>query len=673
MFKFSPYERYMMPAHFGPTDQDERASGWYRDVTTMVVPYLTDREKLAAFLPEPFTVGEQPVVTVAYACSKDVDWLAGRGYNLIAVTASAVFNGENEQLEGQYSLVWWENLADAIISGRELTGIPKIFADITDHSVVDGQWHSTVSHFDHRILDISIKDLRTPSAEEIAAVQAVQEGKDHPLAWRYLPRVGGFGATVSEPTTFPSESIYTGMWIGEGKIDWNRLTWEQNPTQYHIVNALANLPVLEYLPAMVTTGSTNLFVPDRLPRVLDNKETLPSGSEEDPASRTIEEIETVCFVGAGTMGCSNALVAAVSGYTVELYDISEETLKQVPQRFKEFGSFLVGAGYCTTSALMASFGRISVGSDLEKATANADLVSESVFEDLDIKRKIHQKLDEVCPEKTVLTTNTSSLVVSDIEDVVRRGDRFAALHFYMASRLVDVVAGPRTSPGIIDILCRYVESLSLVPMVLKKEYPGYVMNALLGPVFTTANMLAAGGFASREEIDRAYMAHLKAPMGPFGIMDMIGLDLIFSQLGKMQENARQSDMTARIADYFEPLMEEGRLGRKTGKGFYIYPAPAYQQADFLNLEEPDAEIYHAIASALIQRAVLIAHEGIADPAEIDRSWMIGNGHAIGPFGMLDKMGTDAFLDDSTRFGKDISLISDEEQELIEAYIKKLQA
>jgi 3-hydroxybutyryl-CoA dehydrogenase len=373
------------------------------------------------------------------------------------------------------------------------------------------------------------------------------------------------------------------------------------------------------------------------------------------------------------MGCSNALVAAVSGYNVELYDVSKETLKQVPERFKEFGSFLVGAGYCTTSALMASFARISVGADLGKATANADLVSESVFEDLDIKREIHRKLDEVCPEKTILTTNTSSLVVSDIEDVVRRGDRFAALHTYMASRLVDVVAGPRTSPGIIDILCRYAESLRLVPVVLKKEHPGYVMNALLGPVFMTANMLAAGGFASREEIDRAYMAHLKAPMGPFGIMDMIGLDLIFSQLGKMQETVQHGDIAAGIVAYYEPLMKQGRLGMKTGRGFYAYPAPDYQQADFLSREEPDSEIFHAIASALIRRAVLIAHEGVAEPAEIDRTWMIGTAQAIGPFGLLEKMGTDAFLDNSTKFGERLRLISDEEHDLVKAYIQQLQA
>jgi 3-hydroxybutyryl-CoA dehydrogenase len=320
---------------------------------------------------------------------------------------------------------------------------------------------------------------------------------------------------------------------------------------------------------------------------------------------------------------------------------------------------------------MGSFERISVGSDLEKATANADLVSESVFEDLELKREIHKKLDEVCPEKTILTTNTSSLLVSEIEHVVGRGDRFAAMHSYMASRLMDVVAGPRTAPGIVDILCRYVESLGLVPVVLKKEHPGYVMNALLGPVFMTANVLAASGLASREQIDRAYMSHLESPMGPFGIMDMIGLDLIFSQLGKMQEKIQLDEFADAVVTYFEPFIEKGSLGMKSGKGFYTYPAPAYQQADFLSSEEPDPEIYHAIASALIGRAALIAHAGIADPEEIDRTWMIGTARAIGPFGMLQQMGADNFLAGIAKSSKRVTLLSEEEQKIVEAYIKQL--
>jgi 3-hydroxybutyryl-CoA dehydrogenase len=681
MFKFSPYERYMMPAHFGPVPQNEKSSGWYRDVTVMVVPYLTDREKLAAHLPHPFTVGEQPVITVAYACSKDVDWLAGRGYNLFSVTASAVFNGENEQLEGQYSLVWWENLADAIISGRELTGIPKIFGDIPDHTITDGRWQSSVSHFDNRILDMSIDGLRVPTPEEIEAAQkASLEGRDHPMAWRYLPRVGGFGATVSEPTTFPSESVYTGLWIGEGIIEWNHLSWEQNPTQCHIVNGLADLPVLEYLPAMVTTGSSNLFVPDRMPRVLDKKQTLPASATEEAALNPIDEIKTVCFVGAGTMGCVNSLVAAISGYNVELYDISEDTLKQVPQRYKEFGPFLVGGGYCTAAALGAAFERISVGSDLEKATADADLVSESVFESLELKREIHQKLDEVCPDKTILTTNTSSLLVSDIEDVVARGDRFAAVHSYMGSRLVDIVAGPRTTAQTIDILNRYVESLSLVPLVLKKENPGYVMNSLIFALLATAMALVVEGIADKEEIDRAYMAHFKAPMGPFGIMDMIGLDLVFSeerpdqpanQLNQSPDSERLEKLLSKNRGHFQSYIERGEFGTKTGKGFYTYPAPAYAQADFLTGTGDDSVIFHALVRALVRSAAVVALRDVAEPADIDRTWTIGTGLEKGPFEILNEIGIDEFFDISEQLPEQLDLVSAEDKKLVEAYIKRL--
>ena len=678
MFKFKPYESYVMPAHFGPMPRNEKSSGWYRDVTTMLVPYLTDREKLAAHLPEPFTVGEQAIVTVAYACSKDVDWLAGRGYNLIAVTCSAVFNGENETLEGQYSLVWWENLADAILSGREMTGIPKIFADIPDHSVVDGQWHSSVSHFDSQILDMSIKNLRTPTLEEIEAAQKPQD-KDHPMAFRYLPVVGGFGATVKEPTTFPSDSVYTAAWVGEGKINWNHLTWEQNPTQCHIVNALADLPVLEYLPAMVTTGSTNLFVPDRMPRVLDKKETLPSSVAKESALNTIEEIETVCFVGAGTMGCISSLVAAISGYKVELYDISEENLKQVPKRYKEFAPFLVGGGYCTPAEFGAAFDRISVGSDLVKATANADLVSESVTESLELKRKIHQKLDEVCPAKTILTTNTSSLLVSDIEDVVLRGDRFAAFHSYMGSRLVDIVAGPRTTPETIDILSRYAKSMTLVPLVLKKEHRGYVMNSLLYAVNTTANALVVEGLASREEVDRAYMTHFKSPMGPFGIMDMIGLDMIYGQMkpgeqfSKMNvspDSIRLEKLLGKIAVYFQTFVERGEFGMKSGKGFYSYPSPVYGEPEFLNSTDDDSMIYSALARALVRAAVMVAINDVADPEDIDRTWTIGTGQKMGPFEILKQFGMDDFLAISEKLPVQLGLVSAEEKELVEAYIKQ---
>ena len=149
-----------------------------------------------------------------------------------------------------------------------MQGIPKIYADIADHSVIAGRWHTSASHFGHKIVDISASDLREPTAAETEAYTLASAGKDNPMAWRYFPGISGFGQSISEPTTFPSETTLTETLVGQGRVDWQQLAWEQNPTQFHIVNALAELPVLAWLPALVAKGSTNLILRERLPRAI---------------------------------------------------------------------------------------------------------------------------------------------------------------------------------------------------------------------------------------------------------------------------------------------------------------------------------------------------------------------------------------------------------------------
>ena len=268
MFELDPHGSYMMPAHFGPRPVSPKSSGWYHDVTSVTLGFVTDAENLARYLPAPYRVAEEPVVTITYASNRQVDWLAGHGYNLLAVNAAAVFEGEEDSLAGSYTLVIWENLTDPILTGRELQGIPKVYADIEDHQVTEGNWRTSASHFGHRFFDLQVSDLRAPTEEEILADAAAREGKDNPMAWRFMPAVGGFGGALNEPTTYPSENVIREAWVGEGRADWHRATWEQNPTQCHIINALAELPVLGWLPALVARGSTNLLVPDRLPRVI---------------------------------------------------------------------------------------------------------------------------------------------------------------------------------------------------------------------------------------------------------------------------------------------------------------------------------------------------------------------------------------------------------------------
>jgi acetoacetate decarboxylase len=267
MFEFDPNKTYMMPCHFDDWSLDPRSSGWYHDVTAMVVAYLTDREMVQKYLPAPFELDEEPIITVASVMNRDIDWLAGWGYNLVTVNLSAVYKSEDQPIHAPYCLVMWENMTDPILSGRELLGVPKIYADIPDHQQIGGAWYTRASHFGNKIMDMSIEGLTRLPDENLKEIN--QAGKESALfGWKYFPATGQPGASVSHPTLFPSESITKEAWMGKGKIQWQHLTWEQNPTQFHIVNAIADLPILEMRLALISRGSANLFVPDRLPRPL---------------------------------------------------------------------------------------------------------------------------------------------------------------------------------------------------------------------------------------------------------------------------------------------------------------------------------------------------------------------------------------------------------------------
>lgn len=265
MFKFEPQSFYMMPAHFGP--RFRKGSAMYGDVTTIAITYLTDRKLLARFLPEPFEVGPEPLVSVSYAMNRKIEWLAGACYNIIGVNVSAVFKGKVDQLTGNYCLVMWENLTDPILTGREIQGIPKIYADIPDHTICEGIWRTCASYRGHKIVDLMIKDLKPLAPQEVKVIEKMaREGNW--MGWKYIPKTGESGAEVSHATLFPTEPTFTEAWNGNGEVKWYRLTWEQNPTQFYIVNALEELPIIEFRSAVMLKGSTNLLVPSRPVRPL---------------------------------------------------------------------------------------------------------------------------------------------------------------------------------------------------------------------------------------------------------------------------------------------------------------------------------------------------------------------------------------------------------------------
>ncbi len=383
---------------------------------------------------------------------------------------------------------------------------------------------------------------------------------------------------------------------------------------------------------------------------------------------TIAEINTVCFVGAGTMGCYNALAAAVSGYEVVLYDANVDSLERIPGVQNELAAMLVGGGYCSDADIKQALARTRVSADLVDATQAADLVSESVFEEKQLKRKVHAELDQCCPQRTILTSNSSGLLVSDIEDVVARGDRFAALHSHLGSPLIDIVPGPRTSAETLDILKRYVLSTKGEPLVLMKENPGYLLNAMLGPLIGTSLALWTRGDYSRDEIDAAWMSSQSALMGPLGMIDFFGIPLVRDTWQHRHRDDALQAFRGDILASLESMLTDGKLGMKSGAGFYNYPEPEYQQAGFLS-DCSDSSVSRILQAVLVAHGVILAADEIATPADIDRAWCIGTHLARGPFQLLTDSGGEE-LDDELSQLLEMKFIDSADVSRVMAWIKQ---
>jgi enoyl-CoA hydratase/3-hydroxyacyl-CoA dehydrogenase len=358
----------------------------------------------------------------------------------------------------------------------------------------------------------------------------------------------------------------------------------------------------------------------------------------------IDEIDTVLFVGAGTMGCANSLIAAVSGYDVILHDANKEILQTVIQRHEGVAAYMMKIGYCSSDAITAARTRVSLVSDFEEAASKPDLVSESVFENREVKREIHRRLDESCPADAILTTNTSALLVSEIEDAVGRRERFAALHSHLGAPLVDIVRGQRTSPETIDVLTRYVVSLGGVPLVLKREHRGYVFNALNGPVLAMALRLLLENRASMEDVDRAWMSDRQAPMGPFGLMDLFGLDLMRDSWQNLSIDPHREELRSLVEPFLNEYVAAGRLGVKTGEGFYDYSAPGFQEPHFLSAEPISQVASDALTVTLVRGALFLRKLDVATRQDIELAWTAATGYSMGPFAIAEDLGPDRFRD-----------------------------
>jgi 3-hydroxybutyryl-CoA dehydrogenase len=382
-------------------------------------------------------------------------------------------------------------------------------------------------------------------------------------------------------------------------------------------------------------------------------------------TQPLPEIREVCFVGAGTMGCYNALAAAVSGYAVVLYDASDESLAAIPQRQKETAAMMVGAGWCSAQDIEAALARTRVVSNLEEACAVANLVNESVFEDLELKRSVHGELDRLCAPDTILTSNSSALLVSDIESAVDNRERFAALHSHLGSPLVDIVPGSRTSPEVIERLEAYVLSLRGVPLILRKENPGYVLNAMLGNVLGTALAMVVGEGHGVESVDASWLSTQQGVMGPFGMMDLFGLGVIRDAWQHRDRGDALQAFRPGVLALLASKFEQGAEGIKTGAGFYRYPDPAYVAADFG--QNKSDRCARALLASLLVPAIQLVRNNVVSREQVDMAWKVGAQLPVGPFEQLQALGEEGLgqiLSESVERG----LLLDEHARAVEQWL-----
>ena len=264
-YVFIPGEWYRMPTHFGPATgprkgPDRKAFDWSNAPknTALSVSFLGRREQMQKLLPPGFQINGEPVVTVTMTYMTEIPWLAGRGYNTLGVSFPVTFTGKQDKATGTFLLILWENLTDPIITGREELGFSKLYAELPPARMLGDTARVTASWLEFPFLEMEITGLsQVAGAQNAQGAQAASDGVLRgQMHWKYMPRTGEWGkADASYAVITPaggSSQRTTERWRGQGTVKFHRARWEDMPTQFMVVNAFADLEVVEFRGASIT-------------------------------------------------------------------------------------------------------------------------------------------------------------------------------------------------------------------------------------------------------------------------------------------------------------------------------------------------------------------------------------------------------------------------------------
>jgi 3-hydroxyacyl-CoA dehydrogenase len=296
------------------------------------------------------------------------------------------------------------------------------------------------------------------------------------------------------------------------------------------------------------------------------------------------EIKNVTIAGGGTLGSQIAWQTAFMGFDVVVYDAFDKGIEASKKFHKNFADLFLTQRGATQQQIDSALSKIEYTTNLEEAVKNADILSESVPENIEIKRSFYEALSKVAPEKTIFTTNTSTTLPSDYVEFVDRPEKFLALHFANGiwdANVGEVMGHSGTDPKIFDRVIKFASEIGMVPIPIHKEQNGYVLNSLLVPLLTAAVDLLFNDVSDVESIDKTWMISTGALIGPFGIMDAVGMQTMYNiemLWGTKLEDKKRIDKANFIKENY---IDKGIMGASSGQGFYKYPNPTFQNPNFL--------------------------------------------------------------------------------------------
>ena len=338
----------------------------------------------------------------------------------------------------------------------------------------------------------------------------------------------------------------------------------------------------------------------------------------------LPKINDITVLGSGIMGHGIAQISAMNGYDVILRDIEERFLDNAMNKIRWSLDKLVEKNKINKQESDKIYYRIKPIVDLKEALVNTDLLIEAVPEDLNLKKKVYSEVDQFAHEKTIYSSNTSTLPISEISQLTDRPERFVGLHFFnppQLMKLVEVIPGARTDKSIVDLGINFVKSLGKDPILCNKDVPGFIVNRIFIPLVHEAAYCLQGDGKSMTQIDSAVKFKMFLPMGIFELADYTGLDVIHKATVEMYSRDKK---VVNPHPKIEELYSSEKFGKKSGEGFYLYGDKTYER---IPLSEEQSKQYDPIRilSVAINNAAWLISNGVCTKEDVEIAMRLGMG------------------------------------------------